>query len=221
MVKRNKPSPRRPSQQQSRLIMGGAALVVVAVALFLILSNASQAAPEVVDKRLPRDPVLGNPEAPVTIVEYGAYGCTVCQAWHRAGIIEKILAEYPGQVRFVYRDFPVIAPSYSRMAARTAQCALDQGNNAFWRFHDAVFTHADARSSQGDLIQLGAQVGLDTDALQACVDNNTYAATVQSEEDQGYKLGLPGTPAFLVNGQRLFDASPDALRAAIERALSS
>ena len=221
MAQPHKSSRRSQSPQQSRLIVGGAALVVVAVALFLILSNSSQAAPAGVDELLPRDPVLGNPDAPVTIVEYGAYGCTVCQAWHRAGIIEKILAEYPGQVRFIYRDFPVVAPSYSRMAARTAQCALDQGNDAFWRFHDAMFTHADARSSQGDLIQLGAQVGLDTDALQACVDNHTYAAAVQSEEDQGYRLGLPGTPAFLVNGQRLFGASPDALRAAIERALSS
>ena len=221
MAKRSKPSRRSQSQGQTRLIVGGAVILVVAAALFVILSNSSQAAPAVVDERLTLDPVLGNPDAPVTIIEYGAYGCTTCQAWHRAGIIEKILAEYPGQIRFVYRDFPVIAPSYSRMAARTAQCALDQGNDAFWAFHNAVFTLADARSSQADLIQLGAQVGLDTDALQACVDNNTHVATVQYDEDQGHKLGLPGTPAFLVNGQRLFDASPDALRAAIERALSS
>jgi protein-disulfide isomerase len=221
MTKRNKPSRRTQSQQQSRWIMGGAVMLVVAAALFLILSNSGEAAPEVVDERLTLDPVLGNSDAPVTIIEYGAYGCTACQAWHRAGIIEKILAEYPGQVRFVYRDFPVIAPSYSRMAARTAQCALDQGNDVFWTFHDAIFMLADERSSQKDLIQLGVQVGLDTDALQTCVDNNTHVATVQYDEDRGRDLGLPGTPAFLVNGQHLFYASPDALRAAIEQALAS
>ena len=221
MTKRNNSSRRNQSQQQSHWIMGGAVMLVVAAALFLILSNSGEAAPEVVDERLTLDPVLGNPDAPVTIVEYGAYGCTACQAWHRAGIIEQLLAEYPGQVNFVYRDFPVIAPSYSRMAARTAQCALDQGNDAFWDFHNAVFTFADARSSQEDLIQLGAQVGLDTDALQGCVDNNTHVATVQYHENKGRELGLPGTPAFLVNGQQLFYASPDALRAAIEQALTS
>ena len=194
MAKRNKPSRRTRPQQQTRLIMGGAVILVVAAALFLILSNSSQAAPAVVDERLTPDPVLGNPDAPVTIIEYGAYGCTTCQAWHRAGIIEQILAEYPGQVRFIYRDFPVIAPSYSRMAARTAQCALDQGNDVFWAFHDAVFTRADARSSQEDLIQLGAQVGLDTDALRTCVDNNTYVATVQYHEDQGHNLGIQERP---------------------------
>lgn len=220
MTKKTKPSHRSQPQQRSRWLMVGAAMLVVAAALFLILSNSGEAAPEVVDERLTLDPVLGNPDAPVTIVEYGAYGCTACQAWHRAGIVEQLLAEYPGQVKFVYRDFPVIAPSYSRMAARTAQCALDQGNDAFWDFHNAVFTLADARSSQEDLIQLGAQVGLDTSALQACVDNNTHVATVQYDENQGRDLGLPGTPAFLVNGQHLFYASPDALRAAIQQALA-
>lgn len=196
-------------------------MLVVAAALFLILSNSGEAAPEVVDERLTLDPVLGDPNAPVTIVEYGAYGCTACQAWHRAGIIEQLLVEYPGQVRFVYRDFPVIAPSYSRMVARTAQCALDQGNDAFWNFHNAIFMLADARSSQEDLIELGALVGLDVGALQTCVDNNTHVATVQFDEDRGRDLGLPGTPAFLVNGQHLYYASPDALRAAIEQALAS
>ncbi len=221
MAKRNKPSRRTQSQQQTRLIMGGAVILIVAAVLFMILSNAGEAAPEVANERLALDPVLGDPNAPVTIIEYGAYGCSACQAWHRAGIIDQLLAEYPGQIKFVYRDFPVIAPSYSRMAARTAQCALDQGNAAFWDFHDAVFTLADARSSQQDLIQIGTEVGLDTNALQACVDNNTHAATVQHDEDQGRNLALPGTPSFLVNGQRVFNASPDSLRAAIEQALVS
>ena len=76
--------------------------------------------------RFDYDPVLGDPAAPVTIIEYGAYGCSACRAWHRAGIIEQVLAEFPGQVRFVFRDFPVIVPAYDQMAAEVAQCALDQ-----------------------------------------------------------------------------------------------
>ncbi|MGQ9850759.1 MAG: DsbA family protein [Aggregatilineaceae bacterium] len=220
MTKTNKPSHRTSSQRQTRWIVGGLVILVAAAALFAILSNAGEAAPEAVAERLTLDPVLGDPNAPVTVVEYGAYGCSACQAWHRSGTIEQILAEYPGQVRFVYRDFPVVAPSYSRMAARTAQCALDQGNDAFWAYHDALFTLADSRSSQADLIRLGEQVGLDTAALQACVDANTHVATVQYDEDQGHKLGLLGTPAFLVNGQELFFASPSGLREAIERALN-
>lgn len=200
--------------------MGGLFILVAAAALFAILSSAGKAASAPVAERLTLNPVLGDPNAPVTIVGYGAYGCSACQAWHRSGTLEQILAEYPGQVKFVYRDFPVVAPSYSRMAARTAQCALDQGNEAFWAYHDALFTLADARSSQADLIRLGEQVGLDVSALQACVDANTHAATVQYDEDQGHKLGLQGTPAFFVNGQLLYFASPSGLREAIEQALN-
>lgn len=222
MSRRNRSSRRRKqSRQMSRLIVGSIAVLVIVAAAYLIVSNSGEPVPEVAAERLTLDPVLGDPQAPVTIVEYGAYGCSACQAWHRAGIIEQILAEYPGQVNFVYRDFPVIAPSYSRMAAQTAQCALDQGNEVFWDFHNAVFTFADARSSQEDLIALGEQVGLNTDTLQACIDANTHAATVQYHENQGRELGLPGTPAFLVNDQRLFYASPEALQAAVEQALAS
>lgn len=220
MSKTNTPSRHTSSQSQTRWIVGGLVILVAAAALFAILSSAGEAAPAVVAKRLTLDPVLGDPNAPVTIVEYGAYGCSACRAWHRSGIIAQILAEYPGKVKFVYRDFPVISPSYSRMAARTAQCALDQGNDAFWAYHDALFTLADARSSQADLIRLGEQVGLDKAALQACVDANTHVATVQYDEDWANKLGLPGTPAFLVNDQVLYSPSLSALREAIERALS-
>lgn len=220
MTKTNPPSRRATSQGQPRWVLGGLVILVAGVVLFAILSNAGEAAPEAVAERLTLDPVLGDPNAPVTIVEYGAYGCSACRAWHRSGIIEQILAEYPGQVKLIYRDFPVIAPSYSRMAARTAQCALDQGNDAFWAYHNALFTLADARSSQADLIRLGEQVGLDVAALQACVDSNTHVATVQYDEDRGNKLGLQGTPAFFVNGQLLYFASPSGLREAIEQALN-
>ena len=88
MAKRRKPS-RRKSKQQTHLIMGGSVVLVIAAAIFLILSNSGEAAPEVAAERLALDPILGDPNAPVTIIEYGAYGCHACQSWHRAGIIER------------------------------------------------------------------------------------------------------------------------------------
>lgn len=69
MPKKNHRARRSQAQLQSRWIMGGAALVVIAAALFLILSNSGEALPEVVDERLTLDPVLGNPDAPVTVIE--------------------------------------------------------------------------------------------------------------------------------------------------------
>ena len=148
-------------------------------------------------------------------------GCHACEAWHEAGVIENIMSEYPDQVNFVFRDFPIISPSYSRMAARTAQCALDQGQDAFWTYHDALFLRSAPGVSQNDLYTLGEQIGLDVDALRTCTESNTHAATVQHDEDRGYELGLRGTPTFFVNGQRVYDASPNVLRQMIEQALNS
>ena len=93
--------------------------------------------------RLELDPILGDPDAPVTLIEYGAYGCHACKYWHEEGIVEALLEEFEGQVNFVYRDIPIIVPPYSQMAAEIAQCALDQGNEQFWTMHDAIYVQAE------------------------------------------------------------------------------
>ena len=212
---------RRKQQQQRTLIIAGAVGAVILIALAAILiGGAGSAAPPVEDSRLTLDPYLGDPNAPVTIVEYGAYGCPACRAWHEAGIIEQILAAYPGQVRFTFRDYPVISPAYDRMAAELAQCALDQDEDLYWAYHNALYTRAQVGDSRDTLIALAGEVGLDTDALQACADAGTHRATVQYDEDRARRLGLRGTPSFTINGSVVYNASPETLQAAITRALS-
>jgi hypothetical protein len=76
--------------------------------------------------RLNDDPFIGSINAPVTIVEYGDFGCPSCRGWHNAGILKQVQAVYGDQVRFVWRDFPVIT-AQSPKAAEAAQCAYDQG----------------------------------------------------------------------------------------------
>ncbi|MDL1885506.1 DsbA family protein [Anaerolineae bacterium CFX8] len=210
------------AHQQSRRIslVFVVAFVLVGVLLLVVFSNRSaNVAPPVANNRLEYDPVLGNPDAPVTIIEYGAYACSACRAWHQAGIIEQILAEFPDQVRFVFRDFPVIVPAYDRMAAEIAQCALDQSQAGFWEFHDLLYTEAVPGMSQDELIVLGGRAGLDQEALRTCVASGTHRETVQYDLNRAMNLGLPGTPSFLVNGARIFNATPDVLRSAIINAL--
>lgn len=167
------------------------------------------------------DPVLGSPDAPVTIIEYGAYACPSCKALHEAGIIEDLLAEYDGKVRFIFRDFPVISPNYDRMAANLAQCALDQGNDLFWAFHDALYTVArQGASSQEDLIEMGRLSGLNADALRACAEANTHALTVEYDYNRGIGLGLRGTPSLFINDQPLFAPDAALMRAMIDEALA-
>jgi protein-disulfide isomerase len=167
------------------------------------------------------DPVLGPADAPVTIIEYGAYGCPSCRQFHQLGIIDRLLADFDEQVKFVFRDFPVITPAYDRRAAEVAQCALDQSNDAFWAFHDTLYTHVEVGASTDELVGWALALGLDEEALRACVDSGIHESTVAYDLERGLALGLPGTPSFLINEQRVFAASESSLRAAIQQALDA
>ena len=166
------------------------------------------------------DPILGDPEAPVSLIEYGAYGCHACKYWHEEGIVEALLEEFAGQVNFVYRDIPIIVPPYSQMAAEIAQCALDQGNSQFWTMHDVLYTEADqGRASADELLQLGGAAGLDADALRACYEAGTHVATVGYDHDRGAALGIRSTPTFVIGGAPVAKADRDLLRQLLQAEL--
>lgn len=219
MVKNHKSREQQAARNRMFLMVIAGLITVGSIFLMFTATNSESDSPAVAQNRLELDPIKGNPDAPVTIIEYGAYGCSACRAWHQAGIIDQILAEYPDQVRFIFRDFPVIYPTYDRMAAEVAHCALDQSQEGFWRLHDALYTSLSPGNSQEDILRTGEQVGLDANALQTCVDQNTHRSTVQYQEDRALSLGLPGTPSFLVNDVRIFNATPQVLLAEIEKAL--
>lgn len=159
------------------------------------------------------DPVYGNPDAPVSLIEYGSYACSACRFWHEEGFIEDIIEGFDGQVNLIFRDMPVVSPQYDQMSAEVAQCAFDQGNELYWLFHDAMYTIArPGASSLDDMIEIGRQVGLDGDALRACYDAGTHTQTVLFDFSRGNDLGVRGTPTFFVGNQPIFNANPDILR---------
>jgi protein-disulfide isomerase len=203
--------------RQHRLIQIGTLVFIVAFVGFIVFSTFPQSSglEQPVD-RLELDPILGNPDAPITVVEYAAYGCSACKVWHEAGIMEQILQEFPDQLRFIYRDMPVILPAWSQEMAEVAQCALDQSNSSFWLIHNALFSQTiQGRSSQAEAIGLGASLGLDVNALQACVDANTHYETVRYDMNRPEARNVLGTPTWFVNGQVIFNASPAVLRQTI------
>ena len=226
MTKRNKrgKSKRAKQQQngnQNMTYVLVAVIVVVVLGLIAVSSRgASSSGPDVSQDRLDLDPVFGNEQATVTVVEYGAYACSSCRAFHQAGVLEQLVEEYAGQVNFVFRDFPVISPAYDRMAANVAQCVLDQSEEHFWNFHNILYTVArPGISNEGELVRMASQIGVNSDLLQTCVDNDSHNQTVQYDEQRARELGLRGTPSFIVNGQQVYNSSPDGLRSAINAAL--
>ena len=141
----------------------------------------------------PRDAILGNANATVTLIEYGDYQCPYCGEFF-SQTEPQIIQNYvnTGKVRFVFRDFAFLGPE-STAAAKAAQCAEDQ--NKLWAYHDALYTAKVADDAKGgeeddgffstaELLKLGQQVGLNMPTFTSCVNNNTDADIVAQEKSR-------------------------------------
>ncbi len=169
-------------------------LVVAVVGVFDVQGGRSSANALQLD-----DPALGPESAPVTIVEFGDFGCHACQSWHEAGILDAIMAKYGDQVRFEWKDYPVIT-AQSPKAAEAAQCASAQGK--FWEYHDYLYESAgDLR--EDSLNRSAAAVGLDQVAFSKCLDGGQTKGKVQENLQAGRRLRVRGTPSFTINGELL------------------
>jgi protein-disulfide isomerase len=149
------------------------------------------------------DPSIGPKDAPITIVEFSDFNCGFCQRFHQQTFPE-LLAAYPDQIRFVYRDFPVTSQE-SYFAAQAAQCAGDQG--AFWEFHDLLFGGELGLGSEA-YAAYAERLGLNGEALLACVTDGTHAAAVEEDARFAAGIGVSGTPTFFINGLPMVGAQP-------------
>jgi protein-disulfide isomerase len=144
-----------------------------------------------------RDHILGNPDASVTLVEYGDYECPHCG---RAHSILKELRAQESRFRLVYRHFPLTAiHPHAEPAAEAAEAAGAQGQ--FWEMHDLLFEHQDAL----DMIHLvgyARALGLDLNRFTSEMSARTHAAKVREDFLSGARSGVNGTPTFFINGVR-------------------
>ncbi len=145
----------------------------------------------------------GNPDARVTIMEFGDYQCPACQNFFRQAepIINLSYVE-PGRVRFVYYDFPLEAAHPNAfVAARAARCAGDQ--EAYWPFHDVLFTNQLAWAGQADPVsdftRYAGELGLDEGAFRACVRSDRHADVVSANQLLAMQLGAQSTPTVIID----------------------
>ena len=146
-------------------------------------------------------PSLGPDDAPVILVEFSDYRCGFCK--RAQPVVEAVLEQYPSQVRFVHRSFPL--NEISRGAAEAAACANEQGQ--FWEFHRSLFASEGKLDAEG-LLQHASELQLDLESFQTCVDERRFQAAVEADEAAGREAGVTGTPAFFVNGIRMQGARP-------------
>lgn len=157
-------------------------------------------------------PSTGAADAKVTIVEFSDFQCPYCRRQEDA--LKKLLADYSGKVRLVYRDFPLDMHPNAAKAAQAGACAEDQGK--FWQMHDKLFDNQQALSVE-NLKKYARDAGLDGAKFDACLDGDKDRARVQKNLTDGEKAGVDGTPALFVNGRMMSGAtSYEDLRAAVD-----
>lgn len=155
------------------------------------------------------DHVRGPSDAKVTLVEYGDYQCPPCS--NSAVAIERLLATYPRDLRFIYRHFPTKRHRNAVAAATAAEAAEQQGK--FWEMHAMLFSKQQLWYGAGApnelFIGYAQELGLDVARFRAALESEQLARRIQDSRDSARKMGVRGAPAFFLNGTRL---TPTPLR---------
>jgi protein-disulfide isomerase len=174
------------------------------------------------------NPMLGNPEAPLTLIEFSDYQCPYCRRFFET-TLPALKTEYidTGKLRYIFRAFPLdrLHPQ-ARKAAEAAHCAQEQGQ--YWAMHDLLFQHQKALQLE-QLQAYARRLGLDSSTFAACLEEAKYASEVQKDIEDGAAAGVQRTPSFFLGktstsdtmqGISLSGARPiTVFRQAIERLL--
>lgn len=146
---------------------------------------------------------VGEPEAPVTILEFADYSCPAC-AQFALTTKPQIELQYvqSGKAKFIYYDFPLVSiHPHSFIAARAARCARDQ--DKFWEYQNLLFRHqsewATKNSVEGDLRKFAEQAALDVDTFEACLNSDAHADVVSANMRLAEELGINATPTLMVS----------------------
>lgn len=183
---------------------GAVAIAAVAIAF---ASSAANDKIDVFNDKDPRlaafgtgSPVLGSPDAPVTLVEFGDYQCLNCNRFFH-NTEDELLRNYieTGKAKMIFMDFTFIGPD-SIVAAQASHCAGEQGR--YWDYHDEVYSNWDGENtgwaSTHNLKQFAANIGLEHKSFNECLDSGKYASKVKNNMNIGSQLGVNATPTFLV-----------------------
>ena len=162
------------------------------------------------------DAVWGNRHALVTLVEFSDFQCPYCGREYP--VVERVMKEYEGKVRLVFRHYPLEMHPFAQKAAEAAACAQDQGK--FWELHDKMFTNQ-SKLAVDDLKGYAKAVGMDASKFDKCLDSGEKKALVDDDMKAGSAAGVSGTPAFFINGVFVNGAQPyDQMKQTIDRELS-
>jgi protein-disulfide isomerase len=155
------------------------------------------------------DPIIGNPNAPITIIEFSDFQCPFCARFH-IQTLPAIMNEYvnDGKVKLVFRDFPIqsIHPN-ALPASIAAECANEQGK--FKEMHDILFEKQNewSKKNTDNVIilfnQYALKLGLEEGKFNSCLKNGKYIEEIQKDLDDGRTYGISGTPGFFIGNDQI------------------
>jgi protein-disulfide isomerase len=166
--------------------------------------------------------VRGNPDAPVTLEEFGDFQCPPCGQF--AGFVEELLKEYDSRLRIVFRNFPLPGHEHAREAALAAEAAGFQGK--FWEMYDTLYREQSNWSKAPNTRELfesyAGALGLNVDQFKKDIDGEKAKERVDSDHALGDSLGVKVTPTLFINKHPVEpeQKNPEGVRAAINAALN-
>jgi protein-disulfide isomerase len=220
----------RAAKRRKRLTVFGAGGLAIVIALGLILvprlggggTSAITIAPDPVASVQTNAETMGDPNAPVKVVEWANYQCPYChQFW--SSFETQLIQDYvsTGKVYFEYKDL-TFGWQESIDASEAAACADQQGK--FWQFHDTLFQNQQAENSGGfsrsRLKKMANDLGLNMSQFNTCFDGHKTADEVQASDQAAANQQINGTPTFFVNGNKVTYTGYGSVKAAIDAALS-
>jgi protein-disulfide isomerase len=165
--------------------------------------------------------IRGNPDAPVTLEEFGDFQCPPCGQFAR--FVEELLKEYDPRLRVVFRNFPLPSHEHAREAALAAEAAGFQGK--FWEMHDTLYREQETWSKAPNVRELfesyAGTIGLDVDQFKKDMDGDKARERVDSDHALADSLGIKMTPTLFINNRPVDpkDKNPEGVRAEINAAL--
>jgi len=204
------------ARTQKIFMILGLTLVVLAVALVIIYPSIKPIG-DINDAKVITRPdqisfnTVGDPNAPIKIVEFSDFQCPWCQ-YFTENVEQEFLNKYvaTGKVYFEYRSMGLFIGQESVQAIKAAYCAGDQ--NKFWNMHDIIFSNHNGENI-GDytdqrLQAFAEKIGLDMAAFDECYSSNKYDSLINSDQAAGTDFGVQGTPSIVINGT-LSEVSPN------------
>ena len=155
------------------------------------------------------DPIIGNSNAPITIIEFSDFQCPFCAKFH-IQTLPKIMDEYikDGKFKLVFRDFPIQSiHSNALLASVAAECANEQGK--FKEMHDKLFENQkewDSKNTDNVIIlfnQYSSEMGIEKEKFDSCIKNGKYIKEIQKDLEDGRTYGISGTPGFFIGNNEI------------------